>query len=87
MIPFEKRRKEMLEARRAESASIEDELPGEKGQHTKRIPTVPDQELYEYVHYVLTREADAALDGKQNQPGYSFYASFEYEILTMSIAA
>jgi hypothetical protein len=81
MIPFEKRRKEMTEAKRAESASIEDELPGEKGQNTKRIPTVTDQELYEYVHYVLTREADAALDGKQNQPGYSFYASCEYEIL------
>ena len=87
MIPFETRRKEMMEARRAESAAREDEVPGETGQHPKRIPTVPDQELYEYVQYVLTREADAALDGKQNQPGYSFYASGEYEILTMSIAA
>ena len=87
MLPIEKRSKEMIAARRAESASREDELPGDKGYHTKRIPTVTDQELYEYVHYVLTREADAALDGKQNQPGYSFYASFEYEILTMSIAA
>ncbi len=41
-------------------------------------------ELYEYVHYVLTRETDVALDGKHKQPGYSFYASAAYEILTNS---
>ena len=85
MIPFEKIRKEMTKARRAEFESIKDELTGEKSKNSKRITTITDTELYEYVHYVLTRETDAALDGKHKQPGYSFYASAEYEILTHSL--
>jgi hypothetical protein len=81
MIPFEKRRKEMTEARRAKFKLIKDKLTVEEPKNSKRITTVTDQELYEYVHYLLIREGDTALDGKQKRPGYSFYASAEYEIL------